>query len=442
MAVPRDNPPAIDSSASFAEPWRQYAVAMLDRIGCELRQDGVRLIVQSTAAPAETASEAEPARRWGGGLSTRRRKQEAETATSEFEGESPSELFSWLTERLESQDKLPCFTPTGEPHAVHEFAHPMFEAYQVDGGAIHLGGCHLEDVPLLRLTSLDTSGPAPRVRHAYFDRQGAALPAELIKSLQLTEVAPPAEPKPSYQAAKWSPGIQLAKESLAANHQSSTQAIPSIVLAKRAEGRLQVTIDEESLDIPFCGWTRTLTAPPAICPETKQPTFHLAALEDGRIVAAESIGRCEASNQAMLQSDLVICAGSGQRVAKQLTEPCPVLRKPVLSDQFVICPTCGERVAPTTLLKDTCIGCDQTTRVAGNDARLGSLLKSYPELSSYKTWKVSETESALIFRSRRLMRQLLIVVDRSTGQIKQAKWRRLLGRWSKISIVDNHLVLA
>ncbi|MEM6798332.1 MAG: hypothetical protein AAF589_02355 [Planctomycetota bacterium] len=428
----------------MSEPWRPFATAMVKAWGLELLQESNEWVVRrpAEAAASTEAMEPESTSRWGGGLKTRlRRKKVAVADEPEFRDNSPAALFDWLATRAEGQDKLPCFTPVGEPHAVHEFAHPMLDAYTIDGGNVHIGGCHLEDVPLLRQSSLNPVGAAaPTVTHRFFDAKPTPIGAELVRQLHLGEVAPPAEPKPQYRYSNWSDAVATAGK--AAATPPASHLVASIVLAKRVEGRLEVNIGEATLEIAFAGWTRTLKAPPAICPETGIETYHLAALADGRIVAAEAIGKCEISKERRLKRDLAVCGVTDQTVGEEHTMGCPVLRKPVLKDQFAECPTCGEQVARTTMLKETCLGCNDLPKAPRGDARLAALLEASHEASHYGSWRIAETESVTILLGRRFLRQLLVVVDRTSRKLIRAKTRRLLGRWKPLPVVDGRLHLA
>ena len=439
----RDKPESASGSSFTTEPWRRYVISLLDRLGLELHEDGSHLsvdrVAQSTSSEEE-ADEPAPARRWTGGLKTRRRlTPAAKRAAPDFEGDSPLELLDWVAARVMGEDELPCYTPADEPHAVHEFANPMFAAYKVDGGTVHLGGCHLEDVPLVRISRVEPqprntgeSSGDPEITHRFFDAAGQPVNQSLVGELRLAHLVPPTEPKPTYRRAKWAETIDKAARSLRPRPDKAPTA--AIVLAKRAAGRLQVTLGEESLDIPFAGWTRTLTAPPAVCPETGIETYHLMALDDGRIVAAESVGSCGVTGAARLQRDLVSCAVTNQTVASELTEPCPVLGKAVLSDEFATCRTCGERVARTTVLNDSCLGCKSLPRAPRNDDRVAALLEAHPELQGFGGWRVTETTTATFFQGRRWLQKVFVVIDNVTGKVKRAKTRGALQPWREAPV--------
>ncbi|MEM6328616.1 MAG: hypothetical protein AAF790_00050 [Planctomycetota bacterium] len=404
---------------------------MLDQLGLRLgvdsEGDGPRLTVTAQQAAAQLHAAHPPGRLWSGGLKTRRRRPEAAVATPEFVGEGPAQLLAWLAERLAGHDTLPCFTPRDEPHAVHEFVNPMFAAYTVDGGMVHLGGCHLEDWPMLRLTTFsDTAAAgAPGVTHRFFDAEGHAVDAALAEGLRVLEVEAARGQRPRRRREAWRPAIATAT----AGSKQGSPAIASLVLAKRAHGRLAVTIGEATHEIEFAGWTRTLTAPPATCPETGVETYHLTALADGRIVAAEAAARCEATGDRRLKRDLATCAVTGKTMGVELTERCPVLGKPVRKDAFGTCPTCSERVARTTLLSQTCLCCHEPPRAARDNDRVAALLGAHAGLRSFGRWRLSETETAVVFRGRKLLRQVLVVVDRKTHAVRECKSRTLRGKW-------------
>ncbi|MHC4177474.1 MAG: hypothetical protein ACYSWU_08205, partial [Planctomycetota bacterium] len=232
--------------------------------------------------------------------------------------------------------------PADQPSSVHQIARRLFPAYTVDDGMVQLAGCTLEDRLFVRLEF--RRGGQSGV--AYLDGDGAELPDELVEALGMSEVAelerPPQPPTPQ---------LELTVEAAvrAALGRFPADDPPEVLTAaalwcKFAEGKLRFAVGEDSADLPFSGWSRTLGPPPFVCPHTGISSFHLAATDDGRIVAAEKIELCAESNRRALPDDLVTCSLTGRRAMADLVETCPVGGGRVLGSRMVECHTCRQRV--------------------------------------------------------------------------------------------------
>ena len=112
--------------------------------------------------------------------------------------------------------------------------------------------------------------------------------------------------------------------------------------------RGQVAIhDRRRVDgVAIAGWTRTLSAPPFVCPHTGAATFRLAATDDGRIAAAERIESAPKPAAGLLSTELVRCAVTGRRVSPELVEVCPISGRRLLRTELVECGSCRQRVSP------------------------------------------------------------------------------------------------
>jgi len=429
----------------YAEPWRPFVELALSAMGYELRQSGsvyqVVAVGSLDAPQAESPSapdNGEKSGRWKSVTSRLRRSKDDSSSTVELESDAPAVLLEWVLERIAGEPQLVSYVPASEPHAVHEIAANMFAAYTIDGGTVHLGGCHLEDAPVLRFTraghaDASTGQPSESATHAFFDSHGQPLADAVVRQLHLTQITLPAEPKPAQAADDWAAPIAAAEHLLGGDLHAPELAV-SLVLAKWAQGQLQVTIGDEALAISFAGWTRTLTAPPAICPQTGSETYHLTTLSDGQIAAAEEVVLCEATDQRILRSDSVRCCVSGMQVSKACCEPCPVSGELALPANFAECPCCHGRVSSVQLTKAGCGGCDSRLAAPRDDARLASILSAAPKLGRYKHWRLADTATHWIAETGGILWRVLVVVDKQTGQVTHAAHRsRFASVWRTLS---------
>ena len=435
MVVPTPSNKAIahaEAGNGYAEGWESFALLALSSLGRELYEDGAGLVV---VHEPEGDGGAGPRRKWTGKLTKLLRRsgdgKADSTLTVDLEAESPDELLRWVFDRLADEDRLPRYVPAGEPQTVHEITHRLFSAYEVDGGSLHLGGCHIENVPFLRVTEPADAGGDPIVVHRFFDARGELVDEALVGQLHLTDVQPPADQILLRDRSEWTPII----DSLGGD-QTTSKAI-ALVLAKRASGRLELTIGEESLSIPFEGWMRTLAASPAVCPQTGAESFQLTALSDGRIAAKREVVTCDESGQAILKQDAVHCSVTGKTVGKEHAEKCPVSGEPTLAEGFVVCRRCGQRVSQVVVTKTGCQGCDRVAPANEDDSIVNAIVAAAPKLADKKL-KVAETDAVWIATTGSLLTRLIVVVDKATKQISHAaKRRRFSSEWRELSPAEH-----
>jgi hypothetical protein len=318
--------------------------------------------------------------------------------------------------------------PVGQPQAVPQIAARLFPAYTVDDGRLHLAGCVLED----RLVARIEGSLGDQSIELYVDAEGRDVDRELIDALGVRETAPLAR-SPQQAAAQLA---RLTSEVLPAVQQRFPPEVDfqlrsvTAVWCKYAEGKLRFTFGSASLDLPFAGWARLLEAPPLVCPDSGQQGFHLAATDDGRVTLHERIARCEESGRRVLDSDLVRCSVSGRRVLAELTQTCPVTGKPVLQRLLVPCGLCGQHVSPASVRKDRCPACRSLRRVSKADPRMARLLDEHPALDRWRWWRLAETGQMYVLVAEGWMKQLLVVADKATLELKVlATGNRLLSHW-------------
>src|SRR5262249_43028920 len=148
-------------------------------------------------------------------------------------------------------------------------------------------------------------------------------------------------------------------------------------------------------------------------------TFHLSAIDDGRIVAAEEIAACEQSGRRVLRSELVKCNETGKLVWRELTEKCPATGQPILHERIVECPTRGARVSPQALVKAQCRLCAEPVEVAKDDPRLARILSAHPRLADWRHWKIAATPESYVVEASGAWRRLLIVFELGSLQPTQ-----------------------
>jgi hypothetical protein len=345
--------------------------------------------------------------------------------------------------------KMPCKPAPN----VAELSARLFAVYTIDGGSIRLAGCTLEPVPIAHLQvkgsgAADESAAVSVVRlspsiapvavsematDVYLSASGEMLDATTIADLGLGDLVTFDKP-PKLKKAEAERLVELARQHGAAAADEQIE----IVWCRYAAGKLRFTIGQEFVELPFADWAVRLAPPAHICPHSGRATFHLSAIDDGRIVAEEEIAACEQSGRRVLRSELVKCNETGKLVWRELTETCWATGQPILRERMVECPICGTRVSPQALVKNQCRLCAEPVAVANDDPRLVRILSAHPLLADWRYWKIAATPESLVLEASGAWRRLLIVVDAHSFEPKrlfernrfQAKWREVAQeRW-------------
>jgi hypothetical protein len=321
--------------------------------------------------------------------------------------------------------------PADQLQSVHQIAERLLPAYSVDNGKVQLAGCTLEDRLFVRIEF--RRGRQSGV--VYLDDNGVEVAGELVEALGMKQTAqlarPPHPPGPQIEQVLGEAGKAVLERF------SSGEPIEIVSAAalwcKYAEGKLRFAVGEESVELPFSGWSRTLRPPPFVCPYSGASTFHLAATDDGRIVAAEQIEPCAETRRRTLAAELVTCAVTGRRVMPELVETCPISGAKVLSSRMVQCGACRQRVSPATIRRGRCAACRDSQPAGKSEPRLARVLQAYPVLASWPSWRISETATVYVLTAAGWLRRLLLVVDKisleprhmATGNRALAGWRPL-----------------
>lgn len=331
---------------------------------------------------------------------------------------------------LSATEKPIHFAPADQPRSVHELTERLFPAYTVDGGAVHLAGCRLEDRLFIRMGD---SGQA-RAGMLTMDDSGRAIDDELARSLGMDNTA------------VWDRPPEMPPDRLEEMVRGSTQCVRKkwgvtgelgalFIWCKYAEGKLRFTIGDLSADLPFSGWTRTLKAPPFICPYSGVSSFHIAATDDGRIVAAESIRTCAETGRRVLADELVTCEATGLLVVAEKTRICPVTERPVLERAMVTCSMCRQRVSPTAIQDGRCLACRSPRPIAKDEAPLALFLESHESLKRWSRWAISETAEVYVLLAAGWWKRLLLVVDKGDMEVRHAAMgHRFRDEFSAVSV--------
>ncbi len=316
--------------------------------------------------------------------------------------------------------------PANQPQSVSEIAARLLPPYTVDGGRAYLAGCQLEDRPFLRLDFHEDGVAATR----FFTMQGKPLAPSLVTELGLCHLIDLARP-PQRIDHRFDRDMHAAIEAasrLDAPPGGRQLISTAAVWCKHTDGKLRFAAGDASADLPFQGWACSIEPPPYICPVTGKAAFHLAATDDGRLVAAEQLECCAETGRLLVGCELVTCAATGMRVAVDQTKQCPVCGERVLARTMIRCRTCRQEVGPCSMTKDVCLACRRLQKVRKADPRMARLLDEYPTLDRWNRWRIAETAEVYILSCHRWLTRLLLVVDKETLQFRSmATGLRLLG---------------
>ena len=319
--------------------------------------------------------------------------------------------------------------PADQPRSVHELTERLFPAYTVEGGAVHLAGCRLEDRLFIRTGD---SGLA-RTEALTMDDTGRAIDEELARSLGMNDtvawVPPPEMPPNSLEEM-----VRRSTERARKRWGVAGELSALFIWCKFAEGKLRFTIGEHSEDLPFSGWTRTLMAPPFRCPHSGIESFHVAATDDGQIAAAECIQTCAETGRRVLATELVTCNATGLAVLADQTRICPITESPVLERVLTTCTMCRQRVSPTVIKAGKCHACRSTRSVTKDETPLATLLEKHENLNHWPKWAISETAEVYILVAAGWWKRLLLVVDKNSMEVRHAATGQRLGEFTAVEV--------
>ena len=149
------------------------------------------------------------------------------------------------------------------------------------------------------------------------------------------------------------------------------------IWCKYVEGKLRFTIGAASIDLPFSGWTRTLSAPPFVCPHTGAATFRLAPPATGGLPRRTGRGLAE-TGRRLLSTELSV---RGDRPPRQpgTGRSLPDQRPPDVADAswspVRLLWTAGE---PAGRGAEACPACRRMKAVTKADPRMARVLHEHP----------------------------------------------------------------
>jgi len=321
--------------------------------------------------------------------------------------------------------------PAEQPTSVAEIAGILFPAYTVDDGRVSLAGCALEERLVLQLVYEQGS----QRLEVYLNSEGKEVDGQPIAQDREIKFVPLANPPDRLEAdleRLLAAGSRLAEERLPAGGNAEPIGCRAI-WCKYVEGKLRFTIAAASVDLPFSGWTRTLSPPPFLCSRTGAATFRLAATDDGRIAAAERIEACAETGRRLLSTELIRCAVTRHRVCPVLAEVCPISGRRLLRTEMVRCGSCRQRVSPQVVERNQCQACRRLKTVKKADPRMARLLHEHPTLDRWRRWRMSETSRVYVLVAFGWLKRLLLVVDKETLELRyMATGSRLSSRWTEV----------
>ena len=330
---------------------------------------------------------------------------------------------------MTSTEKQIYLAPADQPRSVRKITERLFPAYQVDGGAVHLAGCRLEDRLFIRAKD---SGETPG-KSFTMDDSGRAVEDQLALSLGMNDTVPWIRP-PEMPPHRLEEMVRQSTERARQRWGVVGELDALFIWCKYAEGKLRFTIGDRSEDLPFSGWTRTLEAPPFCCPHSGVASFHLAATDDGRIVAAESIGVCAETGRRVLADELATCDVTGKAVLIDQTRICPVTERPVLERVLTTCATCNQRVSPNVIEGGQCLACRSTQPIGKEETLLATLLERHPSLERWPKWSASETAEVHVLIAAGWWKRLLLVVDKNSMDVRHAATGQRFSEFTAIGV--------
>ena len=418
-----------------SESWTAFAAWAADELGLRLTFDGN--VYQAEPQPYEAAPGSGPkAARKSWLLRRIKQAEEAQPAEEPIEADSPSGLVLVLIHRLRERHQLAQLRPIDQPSAVHEITSRLFNAYQLEGGSVHIAGCSLEDVPFVRISTLDpTTTDETRLIHAFYNEQGERLEQEAVVSLGLDHAGPFGDAAPRPADDLLAELIASARHALFGSDEFFTQedSVAALVWVKRVSGRLSFEFGDETVTTEFDDWAKTLTPPPVICPLTRRETYNLTTVEGGAIVAAEEIATSDVTGLSRVSSELLSCSVTGKQGEAEWFGASEVTGKPVLLEHATLCPRCGLQIAESEITTDGCVACDRATKLLASDPRIHAILEHHPQLSGAR-WRLAETPTALVLLADGWFTHRAATIDKTTLKLlRYAQRSRFSHVWREIS---------
>jgi len=352
-------------------------------------------------------------------------------------------LFDWTIQQLQRTGDVVHAAPAGQPVSVRELTERLFSAYTVAGGNIRLGGCTLDDQPLIRFTyRIRPTGDETVcwLTHTYAATDGQPVDDDLLAALHVRDLTPYEGRPPRIPDAdrlSWLAAGRQRKPVLSDDEQAEL-LVATVVWCKYFRCKLLFEVDDERAELPFDGWAQLLVdgkiEPPQYqCAETGRKSYHVATTDDGRVTVPEAIAVCEESGRRVLESDVETCDATGGRALPEFLQPCPVTAQRVVRSAMAKCSMCRQEVSPSCITNGRCQACRTMNPVSRDDPRMARVLGEYTKLDQWSRWQIAETDTSFILAATSLFRSLLLVLDKeSLATTHLAEAFRFGRRWSEI----------
>ncbi|HUG66131.1 MAG TPA: hypothetical protein VMM76_00160 [Pirellulaceae bacterium] len=424
-----------DTTSESDTELREFTLWLLAVLECKCHGDEETVLVETVPASLRT--------KIGCDVSLRLKFSAAHAPDSDSLITLDSPIFRSLIEELKATQIVGRAAPADQPESVRDVSQRLFDAYLVEGGSVHLGGCTLEDRPLLRVTSVDRSAGTPRLKHHFMSPGGESLGMPLVESLGLRHLVPLTRSirMSDEQCERWEHIAKTAFKDLVQAKESEF-LLTTVVWCKYAEGKLAFVIGDATTSIAFSGWAQRFVdgseKPPELaCGSDPQGSRHLAATDDGAIVPFEAVVTCAESGKRVLSGDLETCQATGLKALPEFLTSCPVSGTRVLRKALVKCATCQQMVSPASADAEQCSACRSLTKVSKDDPRMARVLDEYPKLDRLPRWKLAETAAAYVLVASSLVKRLLIVIDKSDLKVlRLAKGSHFSRKWTEATEVD------
>lgn len=341
------------------------------------------------------------------------------------------DLFRLALKTLEEQRRVIHLSPVEQAVRVTDISDKILSAYEVDNGQKRLAGCTIEDRPILRVSYLDNDS----LLHLHFLADGRPVDDELADHLKLDHVLPHERQREwgtiDDVVYRW---IESARSQIDRDDFLSA----SMVWCKYAIGKVELSVEESSVQVGFEGWSTlladgTLVAPPYTCPDTGIDSYHLGVDDEGHLTGVEALARCADTGQCLLTTRMTTCPDTKITALDQFFEACAVTGERVHHSAISDCSVCRQDVRINQLYHQMCPTCRGLKTVRKVDPTIARILGEYPQLDRWKKWRLSEGNKCCVLVGSRLFQRVLLVMDREDLQIKRAARGSRFGRtWTDV----------
>jgi hypothetical protein len=356
-------------------------------------------------------------------------------ATSAQSLDADGELVQRMLTALEDERRVLHLCPVEQPSRVTEVSEAILSAYEVENGRKHLAGCTIDDRPLLRLTFFDNS----ELTCLHFLPDSKPVDGHLVAGLHLDDVVPHECQR------EWGTIDDVAFRWIESAKREAGRAgflSASMVWCKYAIGKVTISVDGQSVEVPFAGWTsllgsRSLRPPPYKCPETGIESYQLSVDDEGHLTATEAISVCFDTGRRLLLSHMKTCPDTQLTAQHDFFEICAATAEQVHHSAIALCSICQQGVRISQLYHQTCPTCRNLKVLRKVDPTIARILGEYPRLDRWKKWRFAEGKTLCVLVGSNLFHRILLVMDRENLDIlRTAKSTRFSRTWTDVEQID------